>query len=69
MFINKIKFREQAHSNLVTFRQTNKMEEKQRQEGIYMTRYKFKNDLNFSEFLQTKRKHLKNIAILVAISE
>jgi len=59
--VNTISFREQAHSNLLAFQETSRMEKKQRELRMYMAEYKFKNDLESCEFLQRKRKLFKII--------
>ncbi|XP_026821230.1 uncharacterized protein PFB0145c-like [Rhopalosiphum maidis] len=53
--IKSNKDREQAHRNLVAFQEASRMEKKQQELRMYLTEYKFKNDLESSEFLQ--RKH------------
>jgi len=63
--MNTIQFREQAHSNLITFQETSMMEKKQRERRMYMSVYKLKGDLDRSEFLQKKRKPFTIIAIKI----
>jgi hypothetical protein len=63
MHVFVISFREQAHSNLVAFQEASRMAKKQQELRMYLTEYKFKNDLESSEFLQRKRKRFKIIEI------
>lgn len=56
----KINFREKALRDLEAFRDINKVEEKQRDDKMYLTTYKLKVDLGLNEFLQKKCKSFTN---------